>query len=207
MELPEPAPAAEAAWAFKRMKIVKNLVFGFSTVALVAIGTLFFLGKPWGVYSFSSEKVSPGPLGYTYGGKPFSGFLFSRYPKGQLSRLSFFWKSLSHLKEFYWYENVQIRQIRNYTRGYPEGSNKSWYADGKPKSISHYQNGKLEGEAWSWHENGKPAGYAKYLDGNEIAFKSFTNREKPFHNLIRKEETLFGFKGDSKCDPINTGRR
>jgi hypothetical protein len=204
----EHARVVAEAWASRLMvKKIKWILAVPALAGAASLGILLFLGKPWGIYNYSSAKVSPSPLGFTYDNKAFSGLLYSRYPNGQLSRLSFFWKSLSHGKEYYWYENGQIRQSRGYSFGYPVGLNKSWFVDGKPKSISYYKNGNLDGEAWSWHENGQPAAYAKYTEGKEIAFKSFTLREKPFHNLIRKDEILFGFKGDSKCDPINTSRR
>ncbi len=168
------------------------------------LAVLVYQGKPWYFLKLTNPNVASAPLGFSYFGQPFSGVLYSRFPNGQFSKFSFYWQGKSHGKEYTWFENGKLQQQRSYHLGYPEGPNKLWFSDGKPRSISYYKNGELQGEAWSWHDDGRPAAYAKYDNGREVAFKSFTARDKPFHNFIRKDETIFGFKGDSKCDPLLT---
>ncbi len=72
-----------------------------------------------------------------------------------------------------WYENANLKDSGNYTRGRKNGPWKSWYDSGSPESAGSYNNNQPDGE-WDWYyENGKPSTKEIYSKGKIIKLECY----------------------------------
>jgi antitoxin component YwqK of YwqJK toxin-antitoxin module len=73
-------------------------------------------------------------------------------------------------------------------------------------SFATFRAGKQIGDSWAWYADGSVSFYGFYKNGQEIAIKSFTSQQRPFHNWINDGTQRVGFSGERECDTANYNR-
>ena len=67
----------------------------------------------------------------------------------------------------YWYENKQLKEIRNYVNGWQEGVARSWWPNGRLKFEYNFANDMYEGTVNEWTDSGIPYKQMHYKKGQE----------------------------------------
>ena len=133
-------------------------------------------------------------------GKPFSGWQYQLWPKGDTAFVGAFYKGKAEGAHRQWYENHRPREIRYYLNGWQEGQQRGWFESGKRAFVYHFLNDVYEGNCQEWYANGRPAQDKNYAKGQESGPQRMWFADGNLKvNYVARNGRNYGFTGVNNC--------
>lgn len=158
-------------------------------------GAVGFEGKPFSGYLISRYSNDANFLKQGYLDGTLNGMTTGFYPNGQVLYSRPYLNGEKHGEHVGYHENGK-REFRYYfVNGFSEGNHKKWYADGSLLSDMNYQNGKERGKQQVWRPDGKlRANYVVHENGRRYGLQGIKRCTK----LDGVSKTIDPYKGEEQ---------
>ncbi len=127
-------------------------------------------------------------------------FIYSLYPSGDTAFAIPYTNGKQHGFSKLWYDNKQLKEIRNFDNGAATGEAKGWWPTGQQKFIYHFANDVYEGNVKEWGSSGKLYKDMHYKNGQEEGEqKLWYDNGQLRSNYLIKNGRRYGLLGTKNC--------
>lgn len=137
---------------------------------------------------------------------PFSGYLFSNYPNGQLKSIKGFYQGKQEADAWMYYPDGKIFSQRPYRAGEKHGKHLGYYSNGQMKFQYYFEKGFGQGTHFEWYEDGSPRREMNYKDGKEFGAQKMwrTDGKLRSNYVVRENGRQYGMLGLKRCTKIDS---
>lgn len=138
-------------------------------------------------------------------GKPYSGFLITKYSNGLIESKIGYYDGLMQGPHIKFFPSGDTAILRYYHLGEKQGMHQAWYENHQLRFQYFFDKGLSVGNHKSWYENGNLCMDMNYVEGQELGSQKMFRSDGKFRSnyVVRENGRKYGLVGLKRCAKID----